>query len=260
MEFAATFSGLLTGFVVGMTGVGGGAIMTPILILLLGIAPQTAVGTDLLFATITKLVAVKIHGSHGTVDWQVVRRLAWGSIPAALVVLVALRFALPHEGVSVQLIVPAIGVALVLTALGMLFRPALHAVGRRLRIGNPTDFKRWQPALTVIAGALIGALVTLTSIGAGAIGTVLLVYLYPLRLTPAKLVGTDLAHAVPVALIAGLGHLALGNVDFGLLGWLLAGSLPGVWLGAQLGTRAPDRLVRSAIALVLLLVGARILA
>jgi uncharacterized membrane protein YfcA len=107
---------------------------------------------------------------------------------------------------------------------------------------------------------LIGALVTLTSIGAGAIGTVLLVYLYPLRLTPAKLVGTDLAHAVPVALIAGLGHLALGNVDFGLLGWLLAGSLPGVWLGAQLGTRAPDRLVRSAIALVLLLVGARILA
>jgi uncharacterized membrane protein YfcA len=190
----------------------------------------------------------------------VVRRLAWGSIPAALVVLVALRLALPREGVAIQFMVPAIGAALVITALGMLFKASLHAVGRRLRIGHPGDFKRWQPALTVAAGVLIGALVTLTSIGAGAIGTVLLVYLYPLRLTPAKLVGTDLAHAVPVALIAGLGHLALGNVDFGLLGWLLAGSLPGVWLGARLGTRAPDRLVRSAIALVLLLVGARILA
>lgn len=260
MEIAATFSGLLTGFVVGMTGVGGGAIMTPILILLLGVAPQTAVGTDLLFATITKLVAVKIHGARGTVDWQVVRRLAWGSLPAALIVLAALHFSSLRDGGFVQLMVPAIGVALVLTALGMLFKSPLHAAGRHLRIGKPADFKRWQPALTVVAGVAIGALVTLTSIGAGALGTVMLVYLYPLRLTPAKLVGTDLAHAVPVALIAGLGHLALGNVDFGLLGWLLAGSLPGVWLGAHLGTRAPDRVVRGAIALVLLLVGARILA
>jgi uncharacterized membrane protein YfcA len=243
-----------------MTGVGGGAIMTPVLILLLGVAPQTAVGTDLLFATITKLVAVKMHGARGTVDWQVVRRLAWGSIPAALVVLALLHWSLPRQGVPVQFMVPAIGAALLVTALGMLFKQHLHAIGRRLRIGHPGDFKRWQPALTVAAGVLIGALVTLTSIGAGAIGTVLLVYLYPLRLTPAKLVGTDLAHAVPVALIAGLGHLALGNVDFALLGWLLAGSLPGVWLGTRLATRAPDRLVRSAIALVLLVVGARILA
>ena len=116
-----------------------------------------------------------------------------------------------------------------------------------------------QPALTVLAGIVLGALVTLTSIGAGALGTVMLVYLYPLRLTPARLVGTDLAHAIPLALVAGLGHLALGNVDFALLGWLLAGSLPGAWLGAHLSTRAPERLLRNAIALILLLIGVRIL-
>lgn len=258
MDIAASLSGLLTGFIVGMTGVGGGAIMTPILILLLGVAPQTAVGTDLLFATITKLVAIQVHGSRGTVDWQVVRRLAWGSIPAAAAMLGLLSYWMPRGG-AVGQIVPVIGMALVLTAVAMLFKPQLHGLGRRLRVGSPHRFKHLQPGLTVLAGFAIGALVTLTSIGAGALGTVFLVYLYPLRLTPPKLVGTDLAHAVPVALIAGLGHLALGNVDFGLLGWLLLGSLPGVWIGSQLSARAPEKLVRNAIALVLLLVGGRIL-
>jgi uncharacterized membrane protein YfcA len=259
LELAASASGLFTGFVVGMTGVGGGALMTPLLILLLGVAPQTAVGTDLLFATVTKLVAVKIHGSHGTVDWQIVRRLASGSIPAACVVLVVLYLYLPAGGAG-AFMMPTIGVALLLTAAAMLLKTPLHAVGRRLRIGSPGVFKSLQPALTVAAGVAIGVLVTLTSIGAGALGTVFLVYLYPLRLTPARLVGTDLAHAVPVALIAGLGHLALGNIDFVLLAWLLAGSLPGVWLGSHLSARAPERLLRNLIALVLLGVGARILA
>ena len=257
-EFGAIASGLLTGLVVGMTGVGGGALMTPILILLLGFAPSTAVGTDLLFATITKLVAVRIHGSHGTVDWQVVRRLAWGSLPAALVVLAALHLLGPQRAAA-ALLLPGIGVALVFTAIAMFFKSPLHALGRRLRIGHPGGFKGMQPGLTVLAGVLLGALVTLTSIGAGALGTVMLVYLYPLRLTPARLVGTDLAHAIPLALVAGLGHLALGNVDFALLGWLLAGSLPGAWLGAHLSTRAPERLLRNAIALILLLIGVRIL-
>ena len=259
LEIAAATAGVFTGFVVGMTGVGGGALMTPIMILLLGVAPSTAVGTDLLFATATKLVAVRIHGSHGTVDWQIVRRLAWGSIPAACVLLALLHSSKPLSGVAGYML-PMIGAALVLTAAAMLLKAPLHAIGRRLRLGDPTRFKRAQPALTVAAGAAIGALVTMTSIGAGALGTVALVYLYPLRLTPAKLVGTDLAHAVFLAFVAGAGHLALGNVDFELLAWLLVGSLPGAWLGSQLSTRAPERLTRWAIAVVLLFVGARIFA
>jgi uncharacterized membrane protein YfcA len=136
----------------------------------------------------------------------------------------------------------------------------LHGFGKHLRGTAPASFKRAQPALTVAAGIVLGVMVSMTSIGAGALGTGLLVYLYPYRLTSAKLVGTDFAHAIPLALLAGLGHLALGNVDFGLLGWLLAGSLPGVWIGARLGLGAPERILRYAIAFVLFIVGVKILA
>lgn len=258
MELALVVSGFLTGAIVGMTGVGGGAIMTPVLILLLGIAPSTAVGTDLLFATITKLVAVKVHGSRGTIDWQVVRRMAVGSIPAACVTLLVL-YLLSAGRDAGAVIMPALGLALVLTAVAMMFRTSLQDLGKRWRVGTPADFKRVQPGLTVLAGVALGVMVTMTSIGAGALGTVMLVYLYPLRLTPSRLVGTDLAHAIPVAFIAGLGHLALGNVNFGLLGWLLLGSLPGVWLGSHLSVKAPDAILRHAIAVILLIVGARIL-
>ena len=259
MDLAAVFAGFLTGAIVGMTGVGGGAIMTPILILLLGVAPQTAVGTDLLFATITKLVAVSVHRSRGTIDWQIVRRLALGSIPAAcLTLLLMFRFSAIRDAGSV--IMPALGIALVITSVAMIFRKTLHGFAKHWRISTPTSFKRVQPVLTVLAGVLLGVMITVTSIGAGALGAVMLVYLYPLRLTPAKLVGTDLAHAIPVALVAGLGHLALGNVNFGLLGWLLIGSLPGVWIGARASLAAPESVVRYGIAVILLIVGIRILA
>ena len=259
MELAAVLSGFLTGIIVGMTGVGGGAIMTPILILVLGIAPTTAVGTDLLFATITKMVAVRIHGSNQTIDWQIVRRLSLGSLPAAAATVLALRFFVLDKSVT-DFIMLALGAALILTAIAMLAKGRLHEVGRNWRIASAADFKRWQPGLTVSAGVVLGVMVTLTSIGAGALGTVLLVYLYPLRLNSAKLVGTDLAHAVPLALIAGVGHLFLGNVDWVLLGWLLVGSLPGVWIGSNLSAKAPDKVIRSALAVILLLVGLYVLA
>ena len=233
--------------------------MTPILILLLGVAPTTAVGTDLLFATITKVVAVKVHGSKGMIDWQIVKRLAWGSIPAALLALFAMHVLTLQKGAA-DIIMPALGIALLLTAAAMLFKRRLHQIGQRFRTATPTTFKRLQPALTVVAGATLGVLVTLTSIGAGALGTVMLVYLYPLRLTPQRLVGTDLAHAIPVAFIAGLGHLALGNIDLGLLGWLLLGSLPGVWFGSHFSARAPEAIVRNAIAVILVRGGVRSLA
>ncbi len=249
-DAATTAAGALVGLVVGITGVGGGSLMTPLLVLLFGVAPQTAIGTDLLFAACTKVVGTAVHHQAGTVDWRIVRRLAWGSLPAAALTLAAMQSSGAGR-ISDGVLIQAVGAALLVTAFGMLFKERLHAFGRHLRIDLPDRFKAVQPGLTVLTGALLGVLVTLTSIGAGALGTVALVYLYPLRLTPAKLVGTDLAHAIPLALLAGLGHLWLGHVDFALLGRLMLGSVPGVVVGAMLGTRLPSAAVQHGIALVL---------
>lgn len=258
LDLATTLSGFGVGVIVGLTGIGGGALMTPVLVLIFGVAPQTAVGTDLLFACITKVFGVLVHGRRGTVDWQVVRRLASGSLPAALATVLFLA----HHGNSEarnEVILTGVGIALVLTAIGLLFRRRLQEVGKSLRSRAPSKFKRAQPSLTVLAGAIVGLLVALTSVGAGALGTVALVYLYPFRLSAAKLVGTDLAHAIPLALVAGAGHLMLGHTDFGLLANLLLGSIPGILLGSALSTRAPEALIRNAMASVLLVVAAKML-
>lgn len=252
MEFdvLTSLAGLLVGVIVGVTGVGGGALMTPILVLLFGIAPQTAVGTDLLYAAITKLFGVSVHQRHNTVDWVVVRRLASGSLPAAAITLGAMHV----YGVA-QLkngfILHALAVALLITAAGLLLKDRLQGWGRQFRITDASRFKHLQPLLTWVAGVVMGVLVTLTSIGAGALGTVMLVYLYPFRMNSNKLVGTDLAHAIPLALVAGLGHLSLGHVNFPLLGNLLVGSIPGVLVGSFISTRAPLKVLRYAIATVL---------
>lgn len=256
---AFSLAGAGVGFVVGLTGIGGGALMTPILVMLFGVTPSLAVGTDLLFASITKFFGAAVHGRNGTVDWTIVRRLAVGSLPAAALTALALEW-IGRDRLGRGLILNALGLALVMTAAGLLFRGRLHAIGRRLRTHSPERFKALQPALTVAAGAVLGVLVTLTSVGAGALGSVALVYLYPYRMRPAKLVGTDLAHALPLALVAGAGHLLIGNVDFALLGWLLLGSIPGILLGATLSARAPEAVVGRAIAIVLGIVGIRLLA
>ncbi len=258
MDWISAVAGFGVGIVVGLTGVGGGALMTPILVMVFGIAPQTAVGTDLLFAAITKFFGAAVHQRRGTVDWQVVGRLAAGSVPAAAATVILLGW-LGAAQIKEGLILKALGLALVLTAVGLILKNWLQSRGKRRRTETPAAFKAAQPALTVFAGVILGVLVTLTSVGAGALGTVMLVYLYPYRLTPAKLVGTDLVHAIPLALTAGAGHLVLGNVDFGLLGNLLAGSIPGILLGSTLSTRISEGLVRIAIGLVLLFVGARLL-
>jgi uncharacterized membrane protein YfcA len=250
LDWITGFAGLLVGTIVGITGVGGGSLMTPILVLLFNVAPQTAVGTDLLYAAITKVFGTAVHHNHGTVDWDVVKRLAWGSLPAAALTLVWMNFAQVNR-VKSGFIIDAVGVALIVTSLGMLLKDRLHAFGRNLRVEKSDHFKHVQPVLTVVAGVILGVLVTLTSVGAGALGTVMLVYLYPLRLTPSKLVGTDLAHAIPLTLIAGLGHLSLGNVNFPLLLNLLMGSIPGIMLGSLVSTRAPLTVIRYAIAIVL---------
>ena len=252
-------AGLVVGVLVGATGVGGGALMTPLLVLLLGVSPHTAIGTDLIYASLTKMFGVSVHSFEKRVDWQIVRRLATGSIPVAIATVLWLHRT-ASDGVREGAIVVALGVVLILTAIAMVAMPKLARLGARLRIADPSRYRLRQPVLTMLAGALLGLLVTLTSIGAGSLGVVMLLFLYPLRLTPARLVATDLAHAIPLALVAGIGHLVLGNVDFSLLGQLLLGSLPGVWIGAHFGGKLPDVALRLAIAVVLGGVGIKLLA
>jgi uncharacterized protein len=258
IDLAMSGAGFGVGVVVGLTGIGGGALMTPVLVLAFGVAPHTAVGTDLVFACITKLFGVLAHGRRGTVDWLVVRRLAVGSLPAAAIAMMWLAWAESSQ-LRAGVIMRVLGVALLLTSGALLLRRHLHDVGKRLRTTTPASFKRAQPALTVVAGFVVGALVALTSVGAGALATVALVYLYPYRLSPAKLVGTDLAHAIPLTLVAGAGHLALGNIELGLLGSLLVGSIPGILLGSMFSARAPEAVVRYAMAAVLVIVAVRLL-
>lgn len=251
-------AGVIVGLIVGVTGVGGGALMTPILVLLFGVAPHTAVGTDLLYASITKLFGVAVHHRHDTVDWQVVGRLAAGSLPAAALTLAWMNLS-GAEQMRGGIVLTALAIALLVTAAGMMLKSRLHRIGRAFRTDYPERFKHLQPLLTVGAGAVLGVLVTLTSIGAGALGTVMLVYLYPYRMDGNKLVGTDLAHAIPLAFLAGLGHLSMGNVDGTLLANLLCGSIPGVLAGSFVSARAPVTVLRYAIALVLAAVAIRML-
>jgi uncharacterized membrane protein YfcA len=259
MDWLYAVAGLGVGLMVGLTGVGGGALMTPILVLLFGISPATAIGTDLWFAALTKMAGGALHHSRGTVDWQVLRRLTLGSLPVALATLAWLHFSGASQLRS-GLLMNALGAVLLLTAVAMVFKKRTQAFGLRLRGTAPDVFKAAQPALTVLAGAILGFLVTLTSIGAGALGAVMLVYLYPLRMTPARLVGTDIVHAIPLTIVAGTGHALLGNLQLDLLGLLLLGSVPGVLIGAHFSTRAPEGLIRPAIAVVLVAVGLKLIA
>lgn len=258
METLNALAGFSVGLLVGLTGVGGGSLMTPILVLLFGQAPAVAVGTDLWFAALTKVAGSVLHHGRGTVDWLVLRRLWLGSLPAALLTLLWMHWSGFGKQTNGGLLV-IIGAVLLLTALAMLLKNRIHAIGQGLRAQTPDAFKRAQPTLTVVAGAVLGLLVTLTSIGAGALGTAMLVYLYPRRLSSAQLVGTDIVHAVPVTVLAGIGHLLLGNVDLSLLGSLLLGSIPGVLIGSHYSSRAPDHLLRPAIAIVLALVAIKLL-
>jgi uncharacterized membrane protein YfcA len=258
LDWLSTLAGFMVGTIVGLTGVGGGSLMSPILILLFGVAPATAVGTDLWFAAITKTVGGTVHHRQDNADWQIVRRLCMGSIPAVLLTLWWLS-GKGHAAGGNGLIVKVLGGALVVSALLTPFRTAL---ARRFATSDEErsrDFIRFQPALTVAAGALLGALITLTSVGAGALGATLLLLLYPLRLTARRLVGTDIVHAVPVALAGGIGHAVIGNINLPLLGALLLGSIPGVILGARLTGVLPERIVTPVLALVLLIVGTRLL-
>ncbi len=254
MDWALTLSGFVVGALVGLTGVGGGALMTPMLVVGFGIPPLVAVGTDLVFAALTKSVGVWAHALRASVDWRIVGFMALGSLPAAL----ATTFLLHRwQGAGVQVdawVEGALGVALLATAAALVW-------GRRLRAGTetPRATPPWRWAATTLAGALLGGLVTLTSVGAGALGVVVLALLFP-GLATTRLVATDLAHAVPLAALAGFGHWQLGHVDWGLLAVLLLGSLPGIYLGARLAHTLPERVTRPVLAVLLCGIGIKLIA
>jgi uncharacterized membrane protein YfcA len=258
MDLLYTFSGFLVGLIVGVTGVGGGSLMTPLLVLLFGIAPATAVGTDLLYASLTKMGGSWVHNKRGTVDWSIVKLLAMGSLPAALLSLWSLHALQLDDKTLKSVITGVLSVALVLTALALLLKPHIQKLGRSKDGAIFELHAHHLKGATVFTGVLLGVLVSLSSVGAGALGMVVLLFLYP-RHSAAKLVGTDIAHAVPLTLIAGLGHVALGTVNFGLLGALLLGSLPGIWLGSHLSSRIPERVLRPLLAGMLILIGGRLL-
>ena len=257
MGLEYTFAGFVVGFIIGFTGVGGGSLMTPILVLVFHVPPAIAVGTDLLYAALTKGSGVFVHHRNGTVDWRVVRLLALGSVPATLLTVMVLDW-LRRRGVDYDSVMTTtLGVALILTSLVLIFKERLLTLSRREELEFLREIHRqYQQPMTVICGLMIGILVTLSSVGAGAIGGAILFLLYP-HMPVVRIVGTDLAHAVPLTAIAGLGHLHLGTVDFLLLGSLLLGSLPGIWLGSHAGVRMPEKVVRPLLALMLMGIGVR---
>ncbi len=258
MELVYIISGLAVGFIVGLTGVGGGSLMTPIL-LWLGISPATAVGTDLLYAAITKAGGVAVHHRKRNIDWKITGLLAAGSLPAALLTVLALHIIKPDISALNAVIKHALGFALILTASAIIFKKQLLVLAQK-HAGDWLNLP--QPALkkaTLLTGIILGVIVTLSSIGAGAIGTIALFLLYPLIPT-SRLVGTEIAHAVPLTAIAGLGHAGLGHVDWWTLSSLLIGSLPGIWLGSHLTSHAPERVLRPCLALMLATVGVKLIA
>ena len=255
MDYLYTLSGFAVGAIVGLTGVGGGSLMTPLLVLVFGVHPATAVGTDLLYAALTKAGGTVAHGCKGHIDWVVAGRLALGSIPAAALTIWVLAQLPKGSNVIGEIISHGLGFALLLTAIAILF-------GRKLRdcAGRHEDsplLQRHRPAITVAVGAILGVLVTISSVGAGALGVAALFFLYP-SLSPVRIVGSDVAHAVPLTLVAGLGHWLLGGVDWALLGALLLGSLPGIWLGSHVSAKVPEHILRRLLASMLVLIGGKL--
>jgi uncharacterized membrane protein YfcA len=252
-QIGLVIAGLTVGFIVGLTGVGGGSLMTPIL-LYFGIPPTKAVGTDLLYAAFTKMGGIYVHHSKKNINWPITGWLSLGSVPAALLTLWVLHSVKTDVTAINAIIKYSLGWALLFTSIAIIFKKKLLTFSQKHAGDKFHHESKTQNVLTVAIGVMLGVTVTLTSIGAGALGTVTLFFLYPLLPTP-RLVGTEIAHAVPLTLVAGLGHATMGNLDLGLLGQLLLGSLPGIYLGSMLSGKVPDLLLRNAIAIMLFFVG-----
>ena len=261
LDLGYVLAGFVVGTIVGLTGVGGGSLMTPLLIFFFGVKPYMAVGTDLLFAAFTKLGGTVSFARQRIVPWRVVSLLSLGSLPAALATLAVLHWVGPADPRVQSIMTGTLGVALLLTAAAMAYK-AVRGQQLPRQLAPADEARASQPrhwSLPVLLGAAIGTLVTLTSVGAGAIGVSVLLLLYPLLPLP-RIVAADIAYAVPLTLVAGLGHASLGSVDWPLLAKLLAGSLPGIWLGTRLTQHTPDRLVRSLLSALLAWAGLKLVA
>lgn len=258
MDFSFTIIGFAVGFIVGMTGVGGGSLMTPILVLGFHIQPSVAVGTDLLYAAITKSGGVFIHQKHGNIQWKILKLLFIGSIPASLCSILIIK-QLDSAGINYDdLIMTTLSIALILTGVFLLGRNQLNKLSKDENSAYIKALHRkFRKPITIFAGVLIGVLVTITSVGAGVIGAAFLFFLYP-KYKAIKIVATDIAHAVPITAIAGIGHAHIGTVDYILLGNLIIGSLPGIYLGSKFGTFLPDKVMRPILACMLLAIGIRL--
>jgi uncharacterized membrane protein YfcA len=259
-EFAFILSGFVVGLIVGLTGVGGGSLMTPLLIFGFGIKPAMAVGTDLLFAAGTKFGGMLNFARQRIIPWRLVLSLSLGSVPASLLTLWVLHDLGASNPVVQKAITFTLGIALMLTAAATLYK-AIRGQRRiealdEASLERPSDQTK-HPLLPILFGAVIGVLVTLTSVGAGAIGVTVLMLLYP-QLPLYRIVAADIAYAVPLTLVAGLGHATLGTVDWQLLGLLLIGSVPGIWLGSHWVSRVPERFIRSALSVLLAWAGSKL--
>ena len=254
LHWTAIGAGFGVGAIVGVTGVGGGSLMTPLLITVFGLDKAVAIGTDLWFAGLTKVSGSIAHHREGHVDYHITRKLLLGSVPASILTMVVIHMTGIHRQGQRTLSL-ALGVALLLTAITVAFRPLWHRLGLAL--------ERWisrerRPLYTVICGAILGVLVSLSSIGAGALGATMILLLYP-RLDMKRLVGSDIAHAVPLTIVAGLGHASLGNVNWNLLMEMLMGSVPGIWIGAKLTRHLPETMTRFALCACLVLAAKKVL-
>jgi len=257
MDWLYPLSGFVVGAIVGLTGMGGGSLMTPLLILMFGVHPLTAVGTDLLYAALTKTVGTAIHSREGNVDWRVAGVLAAGSLPATALTIWALSQVPQQSPITATIISMSTGAALIVAAMAMFFRRHIRDYALA-RADNPSR-SRYSGPITVVFGAMLGVLVSLCSVGAGALGVAVLFFLYP-RLPPVRIVGSDLAHAVPLTLAAGLGHWLIGSVDWYIVAALLLGSLPGISIGSYFAARVSDRLLLPILACLLVVIGVRLIA
>ncbi|HAF01991.1 MAG TPA: hypothetical protein DCG63_11940 [Methylophilaceae bacterium] len=253
MEFGYIVAGFVVGFLVGLTGVGGGSLMTPILLLFFHIKPAVAVGTDLLFASVTKSVGIFAHGKLGNIDWRIVKLLALGSVPASMITIWVLSTVDVESSSAIGAIKFWLGVALIVTSIAVLLREKLLALVAK----EQWVPEQYVPATTVLLGMILGSLVTLTSVGAGALGVTALILLYPRKKTT-TIVGSDIAHAVPLTLVAGLGHATLGTINYELLSTLLIGSIPGIYLGSHMSSKVAEHWLRIALAAILIFVGLKL--
>ncbi|MCF8158287.1 MAG: sulfite exporter TauE/SafE family protein [Burkholderiaceae bacterium] len=253
MDFGFIIAGFIVGFLVGLTGVGGGSLMTPILMIFFHIKPALAVGTDLLYASVTKSVGIFAHGKLGNIDWRVVKLLAAGSVPASFATILFLRSIDVDSNEAISTIKFSLGVALIITSVAVLLRTKLMSLLSK----DSLIPEKYVASSTVILGIVLGGLVTLTSVGAGALGVTALIVLYPHKKIT-TIVGTDIAHAVPLTLVAGLGHASLGTVDYNLLGTLLIGSIPGIYIGSHLSAKVAEHWIRIALAAILIYVGIKL--